>query len=498
MQRDGLGIPVITAGSSHDLFYAQGYVHAQDRFWEMDFRRHVTSGRVAELFGESQVATDKFLRTLGWREVAEQEVEALDETVRGYYDAYAEGVNAYLADHEGSAASLEYAVLGLQNPDYEIEPWTPADSVAWLKAMAWDLRGNIETETERALMAPRLHVRADRRAVPGLSRSTATPSSFPRITAIEDAVQPVGWTAGDGCRSRRRDGIGRLAGGRERRRGRLGTRRRRRRRHRLELVGRLGRADRVRDADARERPAPRSRHAERLAPGRPPLRPGERHLPFDVAGFGFSGVPGVVIGHNSQIAWGFTNLTTDVTDLYLEKVEGDQYWRDGALVPLDERTETIEVAGGDPVELTIRSTVHGPIISGLTPDFTAIADDPYTGTDGIVVDARRPAHRRVRGEPAVDRPAAGDDGIRSLRDERRAGLHRLPRGRRALRRAGAEPRVRRRRGQHRLPDARPAADPRRRRRLAAAAGVGFRLRLDRVHPVRGAARRRSTRTRATS
>src|SRR6188768_1653249 len=153
VQRDVLGIPTISARNTDDLFFAQGYVHAQDRFWEMDFRRHVTSGRVSELFGESQLATDKFLRTLGWREIAEQEVEALDAEVRGYYDAYADGVNAYLADHRGPDASFEYAVLGLQNPGYEIEPWTPADSVAWLKAMAWDLRSNIEIETERAIAA---------------------------------------------------------------------------------------------------------------------------------------------------------------------------------------------------------------------------------------------------------------------------------------------------------------------------------------------------------
>ena len=151
--RDDLGIPTIVADSTHDLFYAEGYVQAQDRFWEMDFRRHVTSGRLAELFGASQLPTDEFLRTLGWRRVAEQEVQALDATTRGYYEAYADGVNAYLADHQGADASLEYAVMGLQNADYEIEPWTPADSVAWLKAMAWDLRSNIEEETDRALLA---------------------------------------------------------------------------------------------------------------------------------------------------------------------------------------------------------------------------------------------------------------------------------------------------------------------------------------------------------
>ena len=85
-----------------------------------------------------------------------QEVDELPARELGYYEAYAAGVNAYLADHDGSAASLEYAVLGLQNADYEIEPWTPVDSVSWLKAMAWDLRGNMQDEIDRALMTSRL------------------------------------------------------------------------------------------------------------------------------------------------------------------------------------------------------------------------------------------------------------------------------------------------------------------------------------------------------
>src|SRR3954464_2995025 len=105
VQRDGLGIPVITAGDSHDLFFAQGYVHAQDRFWEMDFRRHVTGGRLSELFGASQVPTDAFLRTLGWRRVAEQEWRLLSPATRGYLQAYADGVNAWIAGHGGGAPS---------------------------------------------------------------------------------------------------------------------------------------------------------------------------------------------------------------------------------------------------------------------------------------------------------------------------------------------------------------------------------------------------------
>src|SRR5690606_32029656 len=162
VQRDGHGIPTLTATSTDDLFRAQGYVHAQDRFWEMDFRRHMTAGRLSELFGESQVPTDSFLRTLGWHRTAQEEVDALPEDARGYYEAYAAGVNAYLEERSGGGLALEYTILGLQNRGYEPQPWTPADSVAWLKAMAWDLRTNIEDETSRALLTP--HLEADRLA----------------------------------------------------------------------------------------------------------------------------------------------------------------------------------------------------------------------------------------------------------------------------------------------------------------------------------------------
>src|SRR3954464_3017391 len=105
VQRDGLGIPVITAGDSHDLFFAQGYVHAQDRFWEMDFRRHLTSGRLAEWFGADQVETDTMIRTMGWRRVAEQEPPLLDPETRNALQSYADGVNAYLADRSGADLS---------------------------------------------------------------------------------------------------------------------------------------------------------------------------------------------------------------------------------------------------------------------------------------------------------------------------------------------------------------------------------------------------------
>ncbi|GAA1998236.1 penicillin acylase family protein [Microbacterium ulmi] len=390
VQRDVLGIPSITADTTHDLFYAQGYVHAQDRFWEMDFRRHVTSGRVSELFGQSQLGTDMFLRTLGWHEIAAQEVEALGETERSYYDAYTDGVNAYLSDHDGAAVSLEYAVLGLQNSDYEIEKWTPADSVAWLKAMAWDLRSNVESETERALLAPDYTAAQLAELYPSYPFDR-NPVIVPKITAVQPAgaasgaeqgveTAAVEWTQVDGVI----EAVSALVG---------------------DAGEGIGSNSWVVSGDLTDTGLPLLANDPHLGASLPSVwhqiglhcRVVSETCPFDVAGFGFSGVPGVVIGHNASIAWGLTNLTTDVTDLYLEKVDGDAYWRDGSLVPLEQRTETIEVAGGEDVALEIRSTVHGPIISGLTDDFTAIADDPYAGSRGVSA----PPSDALEGEYAV-------------------------------------------------------------------------------------------------
>lgn len=390
VHRDALGIPTIIAGDSHDLFYAQGYVHAQDRFWEMDFRRHVTSGRLSELFGASQLPTDKFLRTLGWRHVAEQEVAALDETARGYYEAYADGVNAYLADHDGADVSLEYAILGMQNSSYEIEPWTPADSVAWLKAMAWDLRGNVEEETERAILAQTLAPEQIAELYPGYPYGT-NPVIVPEITTDAPAPAPGDDPAAVPTASVAWKEVGSVVEAASALLGGVGEG--------------IGSNSWVVSGALTESGLPLLSNDPHLAAALPSVwhqvglrcRTVSEDCPFDVAGFGFSGVPGVVIGHNAQIAWGFTNLTADVTDLYLEKIDGDAYWRDGALVPLETRTETFEVAGGDDVTLEVRSTVHGPIVSGVADGFTSVAADPYTGS----TDAATPAPAGPDGENAV-------------------------------------------------------------------------------------------------
>jgi penicillin amidase len=150
--RDSMGIPHIYADNPEDLFLAQGYVHAQDRFFQMDFWRHISYGELASMFGETQLETDEFLRDMGWGRLAEAQYEAESPEVRTLLDAYARGVNAYLQDQSPSDLSFEYSILELLNHSYEPAPWTGAQSIAWGKVMAWDLGGNKEAEIERAMI----------------------------------------------------------------------------------------------------------------------------------------------------------------------------------------------------------------------------------------------------------------------------------------------------------------------------------------------------------
>jgi len=153
--RDASGIPWIEAETSHDLFLAQGYVHAQDRMWQMEVWRHISSCRLSELFGSSTVSEDRFIRTLGWRQSAERDLAALSPDARAALDAYAAGVNDWIADHHGSM-SLPFVVTALKSGlggfgGYDLEPWTAVDTLAWQKVQAWQLGGNYDSEVFRML-----------------------------------------------------------------------------------------------------------------------------------------------------------------------------------------------------------------------------------------------------------------------------------------------------------------------------------------------------------
>jgi penicillin amidase len=411
--RDGHGIPQIYADTPDDLFRAEGFVHAQDRFFEMDMRRHITSGRLSELVGKSGLETDRVIRTLGWRRVAEAELPTLKPETRRYLQAYADGVNAYIKQQGSpSKMSLEYVILGQKVPDYRVEDWTPADSLAWLKAMAWDLRGDYTAELMRARLAESISVpqiselyppypysvnkpilssrdwsprAADELATgPNAAGSTSAGSAAP-TSARSAAPTSAGSAAPTGASSAKPAGALGATTGKQAERAYAVVQRA------LAAVPEtMGRGDGIGSNSWVV-------SGDRTSTGKP-LLANDPHLgvsipgiwyqvglhcrsvgtacPFDVAGYSFSGLPGVVIGHNKSVAWGFTNLGPDVSDFFLEQVRGNTYLRDGTQVPLTTRTETIKIGGGGEQTITVRSTVHGPILSDVIENVADAGDRP--------------------------------------------------------------------------------------------------------------------------
>ncbi|AWI29506.1 penicillin acylase family protein [Streptomyces tirandamycinicus] len=407
VKRDANGIPQLYASTDEDLFRAQGFVHAQDRFWEMDVRRHVTAGRLSEMFGAGQVETDAFLRTLGWHRVAQQEFdEKLSPETKKYLRAYADGVNAYLADRDGADLSLEYAALGLIG-DYRPEEWTPVDSVAWLKAMAWDLRGNMQDEIDRSLMTSRLTEQQIEQLYPAYPYDLHQPvvtagavddgtgkwdpeaepssgssgSSDPSGSSGSGASSQDGGTAGSGADAGAGSGSGAGQGAQTQLSGLSDV---------LDGIPALlgpngngiGSNSWVVSGRYTTTGKPLLANDPHLAPQLPSLwaqmglhcRAVSDKCSFDVAGYTFSGMPGVVIGHNQDIAWGFTNLGADVTDLYLEKVSQTGWTSGSRIKPFKVREETIRIAGGGSKKITVRETDHGPLISDRSSELERVGE----------------------------------------------------------------------------------------------------------------------------
>lgn len=332
VHRDKWGLPHIYADNTEDLFFAQGYVTAQDRLWHMEFNRRVASGTLSEVLGDATLDTDRFIRTLGWRRVAEEEARALEGEALSVLEAYSAGVNAFIDSHRGSLP-LEFTILG-----FEPEPWTPADSISWAKVMAWDLGGNWEWELLRARLIETV----------GEDRAGELAPPYP-----DDAPLIVPPEVGDYAS--------------------------------LDLQGLPRVSTRLRELLAAGSPGLGSNNwvvaGSKSATGLP-LLANDMHLglqmpsiwyevhlvggDFNVEGYSFPGVPGVIVGHNEHIAWGVTNLGPDVQDLYLERVNPanpDQYEYQGQWLDMEVFEEVIEVSGHDPLVERVQITRHGPVIT---------------------------------------------------------------------------------------------------------------------------------------
>ncbi len=335
--RDEWGVPHIYAQTEQDLFFAQGYVHAQDRLWQMEFNRRIASGTLSAALGDATLKTDRFLRTIGLRRAAEEDWALMDEEMRATLQAYADGVNAYVESHR-NRLPLEFTILGV-----DPEPWTPLDTLAWGKVMSYQLCGNYDDELLRARIVAELGLEAAQELVPPY------PDGGPFI--IPPEARSYAWLQGSQF-----NGPDALVAG---------------------LGG-------PRDGWGSNNWVV---HGSRTASGKP-LLADDTHLGLDMpsiwyenglhggrinsVGYTFPGVPLVVIGHNGRIAWGVTNLPADVQDFYIEKLDDrsrpTRYEFEGQWYDLEVVRETIEVKGGEPETLEVLITRHGPIMNQVLGD----------------------------------------------------------------------------------------------------------------------------------
>ena len=366
VRRDAHGIAHLTAQTPADLFFAQGWVHASERMWQMEVWRHISSGRLSELFGPSQLDTDRFIRTLGWRRAAERDRDQVSAATRVALDGYTAGVNAWLDDHRGSLG-LPFLVTGA-----DPEPWTDLDTLSWGKVQAWNLGGNLETEIFRMLADAKLGDPA--RTDDLLTLREDGPVITPTVGVLADGAGSVPAAAPSTVltdeQARAWRSIGVLAGAPLRAAG-------------LDAGDALASDHGIGSNDWVVGPS-RSASGGAMLANDPHLGIGMPSLwyinglhcatvsdacPYDVAGVSFPGVPGVVLGHNARIAWGATNVDPDVQDLVIETVDPADPTRylapDGTSQPFAVRTETIEVAGEAPVTLEVRETEHGPILNDV-------------------------------------------------------------------------------------------------------------------------------------
>ena len=349
--RDERGIPHIYGTNVDDILFAQGYVHAQDRFWQLEFWSHLSTGRLASLIGEPGVGADLLFRTFGFHKVALEEYESLEPEFKNDLINYTAGINAYIESRPQNRLSLEHFVLQFLNPDYVVGTYEPHYPLAWAKMMAYDLNGNYTSEISNSKTFNTLSPEIYNLLIPpypeehpyiveewegrGTFASTGKANNFQQMTQSFF----IKYVTKD-----------------------------------MQTNQSLGSNSWVVDGTLTDTGLPLLANDPHLSVQLPAIWyenglhcfPKNRDCQLDTVGFSFAGSPYVIIGYNSDIAWGLTNMGPDVQDLFIEKINPgneNQYQVDDEWIDMQRTTEIIEVAGSDPIVIEVRETHHGPIVS---------------------------------------------------------------------------------------------------------------------------------------
>ncbi len=384
--RDKWGVPHIYAQNRHDLFFAQGYTHAQDRWWEMELFRHVGRGALSEMLGNSTLSDDIYLRTLHLYETAQQEEALLEPETRAAAQSFTDGVNAYIMSRPPERLAMEYAALSLTGTTVQVTPWSVADSLVFGKIIEFQQGSpmNDEAVMEDVLakvgaarmkywspplpygVKPTILQESDLAYQNVLSAKASGPlrGLLPSPSGGMDWTLNAGLPRTDGpllhdnaaARNNLYASVPGLPKG--------------------FMSAPLGSNSWIVNASLSKTGRPILENDPHLGMNTPSLyyeialhsAGNDTEAPMEMAGVAFPAFLGVAIGHNAKVAWGITiGKGVDAWDTYEIKVNPqkplEEYLWNGQYVPFALRSESFNIAGADPVTVHIRSTIHGPIIN---------------------------------------------------------------------------------------------------------------------------------------
>ncbi len=323
--RDGEGVPHLFAKSERDGWFAMGFVHAQDRLWQMEFQRRIAQGRLSEILGERSYEFDRLMRTLGIARLSERIVAKLDADTLANAEAYAAGVNAFL--DTDPVLPVEFQLMQVK-----FARWKPADTMGWLLVMAWDLSGNWRTELSRLRFAAKLGRERAGEIIPPYPGDEAWP--MPDFKALYAEIEPTARA----------------------------------------LLAAYPPHEEAVGSNNWVVAGSRSESGKPLLANDPHLGLQAPALWYfahvstpegNVVGGTLPGVPTVVLGHNDHLAWSMTTTSSDTQDLFVERVAADDpesYLTPKGRARFEVREEVI-VVSGEERRVRIRSTRHGPVIS---------------------------------------------------------------------------------------------------------------------------------------
>lgn len=339
--RDKYAVPHIYAENEHDLYLATGYVMAQDRMWQMDLIRRVTTGRLSEIFGEKMLKADMLFRTLDIPQKSKLVLDKASDEMMGYLNAYADGVNYYIEEHKGNFP-LEFNVLR-----YTPDKWEPIHTINLIGYMAWDLAGGWNTEIviynlEKKLgtaLIEEITPKFDKHGpiFPDYVKAALVDKLYENFVLSKDKISHLGVQVLNASNSWAVSGV----------------------------KSTTGKPILANDM-----------HLGLNSPGIWFQMHQSIKGKLNVTGVALPGAPFVVCGHNDNIAWGMTNVMVDNLDFYIEKINPDnpdEYLYKGEWKKIRTKKEIIKIKDGDPKEFEVRTTGHGPIVSELKKDITDMA-----------------------------------------------------------------------------------------------------------------------------